>query len=437
MSEDRPAPDPAQGPEDEFLFLPDLPALPPVAGEALPAAAGDRAEPPEPRPAEPDAEPAGPPGEAVEPRPAEPLAEPDGLEEPRPQPAVTVGRAPDGDGPQDQEGRTAPLAVAFPAVSQEADRPEGARLSTVPAGDLHTEPAPPGPAGPGEPALGPSEVEPPIEVREGSADRESLEAPPERKPLPLGKILALANQKGGVGKTTTAINLGAALVEQGARVLLVDFDPQGALSVGLGFNAAALELTVYNLLLDPSVSFQDVVWKTKVEELDLVPSNIDLAGAEIVLVSEVAREQALKRGLAHALERYNYILVDCPPSLGLLTINALTAADGVIIPLECEYFALRGMALLLNTIEKVRERLNPQLKVEGIVATMLDSRTIHGREVLSRVTDAFGDKLFKTVIHKTIKFAEAPVVGEPILTYATRSAGAGEYRDLAREVMSR
>ncbi len=258
-----------------------------------------------------------------------------------------------------------------------------------------------------------------------------------RPALAWGRVLAIVNQKGGVGKTTSTINLGAALAEEGARVLLVDFDPQGALSVGLGFNPNAMELTVYNLLLDSSVTFADVVQKTRVEGMDLIPANIDLAGAEIMLVSEVAREQSLQRALGPVKNDYHYILIDCPPSLGLLTVNALTAADAVVIPLECEYFALRGMALLMNSIQRIQERINPRLQVEGILATMLDGRTIHGREVLSRVTDAFGDKLFKTIIHKTIKFAEAPVAGEPILTYAPNSGGAKEYRDLAREVMSR
>ncbi|MBW3588915.1 MAG: ParA family protein [Actinobacteria bacterium] len=265
----------------------------------------------------------------------------------------------------------------------------------------------------------------------------AVEIPQEPLSLPQGKIIAVVNQKGGVGKTTTTLNLGAALVEHGAKVLLVDFDPQGALSVGIGFNPNALEATVYDLLLDSSITFQDVKVSTKVEGLDLIPANIDLSAAEIMLVSEVAREQLLKRALEAAQPEYHYILIDCPPSLGLLTVNALTASETVVIPLETEYFALRGMALLVDTIEKVQERLNPELKIEGIVATMLDSRTVHGREVLSRVTDAFGDKLFKTVIHKTIRFAEAPVAGETILTYAPSSAGAQEYRDLAREVMSR
>jgi chromosome partitioning protein len=252
-----------------------------------------------------------------------------------------------------------------------------------------------------------------------------------------GRVLAVVNQKGGVGKTTSTINLGAALAGEGARVLLVDLDPQGALSVGLGFNPNNLETTVYNLLLDKTTPFAEVVIPTRVDGLDLVPSNIDLSAAEVVLVNEVAREQLLGRRLQEAVKEYNYILIDCPPSLGLLTINALTAAHAVVIPLECEYFALKGMALLMDTVTKVRERLNPHLEVLGILATMLEARTIHGREVLSRVNDAFGDKLFKTVIHKTIKFSEAPVVGEPILNYAPSSNGANEYRELAREVLAR
>jgi chromosome partitioning protein len=252
----------------------------------------------------------------------------------------------------------------------------------------------------------------------------------------MGRILALANQKGGVGKTTTAINLGAALAEQGERVLLVDMDPQGALSVGLGLNPMALDQTVYNLLMDPKADVDSAIEQTKLDGLALLPSNIDLAAAEVLLVGEVAREQALARVLRPLQDRYDQILIDCPPSLGLLTVNALTAADGVLVPLECEYFALRGMALLMDTIEKVRERLNPDLEVVGILATMYDARTVHGREVLARVEDAFGDRVFRTVITKTIRFAEAPVAGESILSYAGSSSGAAAYRELAKEVLA-
>jgi chromosome partitioning protein len=252
-----------------------------------------------------------------------------------------------------------------------------------------------------------------------------------------GRVLAMCNQKGGVGKTTTTINLGAALAEVGRRVLLVDFDPQGALSVGLGVNPHELDRTVYNLLMDRGITADDVLLKTNVVGLDLMPSNIDLSAAEVQLVGEVAREQTLQRVLAPVLADYDYVLIDCQPSLGLLTVNALTAAHAVVVPLECEFFALRGVALLMDTIYKVQERLNPQLELEGILATMYDSRTVHGREVLARVVEAFGDKVFHTVIARTVRFPETTVVGEPITTYASRSTGAAAYRQLARELVVR
>jgi chromosome partitioning protein len=262
-----------------------------------------------------------------------------------------------------------------------------------------------------------------------------------RDPKPLAEhgpaeILALCNQKGGVGKTTTTINLGAALVEFGRKVLLVDFDPQGALSVGLGVNPQELDLTIYNAMMEKSVTADDLLLKTNAG-MDLLPSNIDLSAAEVQLVGEVAREQTLKRVLAPLVDDYDFILIDCQPSLGLLTINALTAASGVVIPLECEYFSLRGVALLIQTIEKVSERLNPQLELEGILATMYDSRTLHGREVLARVVQAFGEKVFHTVINRTVRFPETTVAGEPITSFASASAGATAYRDLAREVVAR
>ena len=263
---------------------------------------------------------------------------------------------------------------------------------------------------------------------------------PDPKPLKKhgpARILAMCNQKGGVGKTTTTINLGAALAELDRKVLLVDFDPQGALSVGLGVNPLALEQTVYNLLMEPGVTADDVVLKTDLPGLDLMPSNIDLSAAEVQLVNEVAREQTLARALAPIAPEYDVILVDCQPSLGLLTVNALTAADGVIIPSECEFFALRGVALLIQTIEKIRERLNPDLELEGILATMYDSRTLHGREVLARIVEAFGDRVFHTVINRTIRFPETTVAGEPITTYASASAGAHAYRELAKELLAR
>ena len=281
----------------------------------------------------------------------------------------------------------------------------------------------------------------------GSADAVALgptgrPMPDLPEPQPLvdhgpARVIAMCNQKGGVGKTTTTINLGAAIAELGRRVLLVDFDPQGALSVGLGVNPHELDKTVYNLLMDSDVGAEDVLLKTNVAGLDLMPSNIDLSAAEVQLVGEVAREQTLGRALAPVLGDYDHVLIDCQPSLGLLTVNALTAANGVIIPLECEFFALRGVALLMDTIYKVQERLNPKLELDGILATMYDARTIHGREVLARVVEAFDDRVFHTVIARTVKFPETTVAGEPITSYASSSPGAAAYRQLAKEVLAR
>ncbi|MFN0280897.1 MAG: ParA family protein [Kineosporiaceae bacterium] len=252
-----------------------------------------------------------------------------------------------------------------------------------------------------------------------------------------GRIIAMCNQKGGVGKTTSTINLGAALAEYGRRVLLVDFDPQGALSVGLGINPHDLERTVYNLLLDRSVDVRDVLRPTPMDGVDLLPANIDLSAAEVQLVSEVAREQILGRSLRPVLDEYDVVLIDCQPSLGLLTVNALTAAHGVVIPLECEFFALRGVALLVETIEKVKDRLNPGLEIDGILATMYDPRTLHSREVVARVVEAFGDQVFHTVIGRTVKFPDASVAAEPITSYASSHSGAYAYRLLARELIAR
>lgn len=249
-------------------------------------------------------------------------------------------------------------------------------------------------------------------------------------------VIAMCNQKGGVGKTTSTINLGAALAEWGRRVLLVDFDPQGALSVGLGVNPHDLDRTIYNVLMEHDVAVDDVLLKTNTPGMDLLPSNIDLSAAEVQLVNEVAREQVLGRVLAPVLPDYDIVLIDCQPSLGLLTVNALTAAASVIIPLECEFFALRGVALLMQTIDKVKERLNPQLELEGILATMFDPRTLHSREVLARVVEAFGDRVFHTVIGRTVRFPETTVAGEPITTYASSSTGARAYRELAKEVLA-
>ena len=251
------------------------------------------------------------------------------------------------------------------------------------------------------------------------------------------RVISMCNQKGGVGKTTTTINLGAALAELGRKVLIVDFDPQGAASAGLGINAHELDSTIYDLLVASRPDIRTVIHETTVEGLDIVPANIDLSAAEVQLVNEVAREQALKRVLRPVLDEYDVILVDCQPSLGLLTINALTASHGVIIPLETEFFALRGVALLVETVERVKDRLNATLEIDGILATMVDSRTLHSREVLERLEQAFGEQLFDTRIRRTIKFPDASVANEPITSYAPSHPGADAYRRLAREVIAR
>ncbi|MCU1636506.1 MAG: chromosome partitioning protein [Cryobacterium sp.] len=250
------------------------------------------------------------------------------------------------------------------------------------------------------------------------------------------RIISLCNQKGGVGKTTTTINLGAALASYGRRVLAIDFDPQGALSAGLGVPTHDVT-TIYDLLLTRSMNPLDAIQKTAVEGLDVIPANIDLSAAEVHLVNEVAREQILAGVLRKVSAHYDVILVDCQPSLGILTVNALTASHGVLIPLECEFFALRGVALLIETIDKVRDRLNPAIELDGILATMYDSRTLHSREVLERVVEAFDDRVLETVIGRTVKFPDASVAGVPITEFAPEHAAAKAYRQMARELIVR
>lgn len=261
--------------------------------------------------------------------------------------------------------------------------------------------------------------------------------PPDLESHGPARIIAMCNQKGGVGKTTTSINLAASLAGYGRKVLLVDFDPQGAASAGLGVNAMALERTIYNEMIAAKPDVQQVIVPTAVENLDLVPANIELSAAEIQLINEVAREQSLARVLRPVMQDYDVIIVDCQPSLGLLTVNALTAADGVIIPLEAEFFAMRGVALLVDQIERVQDRLNPRLQIDGVLLTMVDTRTIHAREVIQLVKERFGEKVFDTQISRTVKFPDATIAALPITAYAPNHAGARAYKRLARELIAR
>lgn len=284
-----------------------------------------------------------------------------------------------------------------------------------------------------------------------ASELEGLEAPvlgPTGRPLrvfpqpaPLkshgpARIISLCNQKGGVGKTTTTVNLGATLADDGRRVLAVDFDPQGALSAGLGVDTHD-SLTIYDLLLGTEKDPHNVIRQTSVPNFDIIPANIDLSAAEVHLISEVARETILARVLRKVSDAYDVILIDCQPSLGLLTVNALTASHGVLIPLECEFFALRGVALLVETIDKVKDRLNPAITLDGILATMYDPRTLHSREVMQRVVDAFGTDVLETAIGRTIKFPDASVSGTPITQFAPDHPAANAYRQLARELVFR
>ena len=250
------------------------------------------------------------------------------------------------------------------------------------------------------------------------------------------RIIAMCNQKGGVGKTTTAINLASALAGYGRKVLVVDFDPQGALSAGLGVVAHDIK-TIYDLMVEKDLNVEEVIVKTSVKNLDVIPANIDLSAAEVQLVNEVAREQILARILRPILGNYDVIIIDCQPSLGLLTVNALTAAHGVVIPLNCEFFALRGVALLIETIEKVRDRLNPAIKLDGILATMYDPRTLHAREVVERLYEAFGNQVFDTIVNRTVKFPDATIAALPISEFAPTSDAAEYYRTVARELVAR
>ncbi|MCM3359738.1 MULTISPECIES: AAA family ATPase [unclassified Psychrobacillus] len=250
----------------------------------------------------------------------------------------------------------------------------------------------------------------------------------------MGRIIAIANQKGGVGKTTTSVNLSACLAYLGKKVLLVDIDPQGNASSGVGVNKGDVNQCIYDVLID-DVSVKETILETKVENLHIVPATISLAGAEIELVSTISREVRLKKALQEVQADYEYIIIDCPPSLGLLTINSLTAADAIIIPVQCEFYALEGLSQLLSTIRLVQKHLNKTLAIDGVLLTMFDARTNLGIQVIEEVKKYFQDKVYKSIIPRNVRLSEAPSHGEPIIIYDPKSRGAEVYLELAKEVI--
>ena len=252
----------------------------------------------------------------------------------------------------------------------------------------------------------------------------------------MGRIIAIANQKGGVGKTTTAINLSASLASLGKKVLAIDMDPQGNMSSGLGVDKNVVEKTVYDLIIG-NIGIEECIYEEVIENLDVLPSNIDLSAAEIELIGVDNKEYILRDEVNKVKEKYDFIIIDCPPALSMLTINAMTTSDSVLVPIQCEYYALEGLSQLIHTIELVQERLNPELEIEGVVFTMYDARTNLSLQVVENVKDNLQQNIYKTIIPRNVRLAEAPSYGQPITLYDTRSAGAEAYRLLAEEVINR
>lgn len=350
----------------------------------------------------------------------------------------------------DESRAPEPVIRARPEMPAAQERPAAAAASASPPAAPSTEPRPAGEPDTGSLArgelraavtAGPTTTE--NDADEGRVSADDLIAPtlrrhpfaPEPAEVPTErrmKVFAFANQKGGVAKTTTTLNLAVALKESGHKVLCVDLDPQGNLTMSQGIDPDAVDLSLYHVLVD-KVPMEDIIIE---REIDIAVASIDLAGAEIAMSTQIGRERSLQKALASVADKYDYVCIDTPPSLGLLTINALTAADKVIVPVQCEYLSMRGLVQLQNTLEMIRENLNPDVQIEGILPTMLDARTVHAKEAIEILEENFGELVFKSRIRKAIKFAEAPVKGSSVLKYDPQSNAAQCYRDLAEEVLT-
>jgi chromosome partitioning protein len=348
---------------------------------------------------------------------------------PAPMPAPLSAPAVESPEPDGDEGSAAPVGPdERPVGGAGSDEDRDAAIEAEPVEPVEVEPAEPAQASP-EPAEAAVLGRPEDAAAAASVGRESAKA----APMTLPRVIAVANQKGGVGKTTTAVNLGAALAEAGYRVLVVDLDPQGNATTGLGVSPRDVETSIYDVLMN-DVPALDVVEPTSLKNLFVVPATLDLAGAEIELVPAFSREQKLRRALEVVRAEYDLVLIDCPPSLGLLTVNGLAAADDVIVPIQCEYYALEGLGQLLRNVALVRNNLNPSLEVRGIVLTMHDTRTRLAEQVENEVREHFGEKVYATVVPRTVRLAEAPSFGQPIIVFDPTSKGAKAYRKLAKEV---
>jgi len=356
---------------------------------------------------------------------------------PAPSVPSSPASAPTPSTPPTPESRPAPSHSSTAAAADPAPRPAAAPTAAASSTPVAREPEPPRSVGTDAPPTAAPETERPdlpgaAALPEPTTDAGTADESADT-PLELPRIIAIANQKGGVGKTTTAVNLGAALAESGLRVLVVDLDPQGNASTGLGINPRDVNASIYDVLMQDTPAL-DAVEPTSLKNLFVIPATLDLAGAEIELVPAFSRELKLKRALDSVRTEYDVVLIDCPPSLGLLTVNGLAAADDVIVPIQCEYYALEGLGQLLRNVALVRSSLNASLDVRGIIITMYDARTRLAEQVETEVREHFGAKVYKTVVPRTVRLAEAPSFGQPVIVFDSTSRGASAYRNLAKEV---